>query len=467
MHSNWRDCAAWRDQHLPMNTVSNEACKLYDRCLTQLVSYREDEWMPSLNGMVAADPEFVIGHCLKASVELLGNNAALQSADFRARTANLTALAKRLEATLSRREMSYVRAVELLQAGELTRACDSWEAICVEHPTDMLAIKLAHSAHFYLGNRKRMAADCLARVLPAWKSSLPLYSYLYGMYAFGLSQNNRCDRAEWSARHALDMNRHDAWAAHAMCHVNEYRGTSDAGLRFVNETEQDWRECNFISSHLHWHACLFHLDKGETESVVRVFDEHFIKSDSPLDLANSAQLLTRLKMAGFGRGPVEEDFLAERWRKMRTLFDARIDQHGYLFSDCHVAMLVGACGSEEDKARYFDSLSAQLESMSPDAFLTKLNRDVGVKLLNAIVHFQAGEFDQVVEHLYPIRYNVVRIGGSNAQLDVFNQMLVYSACRSAKPEHKPLAAALYNERLMRKEDTTLTERLALTHNLDD
>jgi hypothetical protein len=34
---NWRDCAAWRDEKLRMNTQSNEACKLYDAALHQWI----------------------------------------------------------------------------------------------------------------------------------------------------------------------------------------------------------------------------------------------------------------------------------------------------------------------------------------------------------------------------------------------------------------------------------------------
>jgi hypothetical protein len=38
----WRDCQAWlKDENIRMNTTSNEACKLYDCALSELVRWRE------------------------------------------------------------------------------------------------------------------------------------------------------------------------------------------------------------------------------------------------------------------------------------------------------------------------------------------------------------------------------------------------------------------------------------------
>lgn len=73
----WRDCDAWRHENLSMNTTSNEAAKLYDCCLTQLVKWREDQLYGGIDGtlaqMINADPSFVMGHVLKCGTELIGN----------------------------------------------------------------------------------------------------------------------------------------------------------------------------------------------------------------------------------------------------------------------------------------------------------------------------------------------------------------------------------------------------------
>ena len=42
-NENWRDCDAWRQQNLSMNTTSNEACKLFDISLSQLMGYYDNQ----------------------------------------------------------------------------------------------------------------------------------------------------------------------------------------------------------------------------------------------------------------------------------------------------------------------------------------------------------------------------------------------------------------------------------------
>jgi hypothetical protein len=50
-----------------------------------------------------------------------------------------------------------------------------WEQILTEHPTDMLALKMAHDTYFYLGLQPQMR-DSIASVMPRWKPDTPLYS---------------------------------------------------------------------------------------------------------------------------------------------------------------------------------------------------------------------------------------------------------------------------------------------------
>lgn len=72
----WRDCDAWRHENLSMNTTSNEAAKLYDCSLSQLVKWRDDPTYGGLDStltqMLNADPTFVMGRVLKCGIELIG-----------------------------------------------------------------------------------------------------------------------------------------------------------------------------------------------------------------------------------------------------------------------------------------------------------------------------------------------------------------------------------------------------------
>ena len=137
MHTNWRDCDAWRQQSLPMNTTSNEAAKLYDVSLSQLVGFYENKQfnglLPSLSRMVEADYTFVLGHCLKMGVEILGTNSCLSTSSNQTYK-SVKALKGIVESTtnLTPRELLHVKAISSLARGDLNIAADHWEEILLE-----------------------------------------------------------------------------------------------------------------------------------------------------------------------------------------------------------------------------------------------------------------------------------------------------------------------------------------------
>lgn len=55
-----------------------------------------------------------------------------------------------------------------------SKACDVWEDILVDHPTDMLALKFSHDGYFYTGAKAQLR-DSVARVLPYWKPHMPFF----------------------------------------------------------------------------------------------------------------------------------------------------------------------------------------------------------------------------------------------------------------------------------------------------
>ena len=56
----------------------------------------------------------------------------------------------------------------------ITKALDTWEDILTLYPTDVTALKFAHNSYFYLGYQAQMR-DSIARVLPSWDKTIPLY----------------------------------------------------------------------------------------------------------------------------------------------------------------------------------------------------------------------------------------------------------------------------------------------------
>jgi len=72
---------------------------------------------------------------------------------------------------------------------------------------------------------------------------------------------------------------------------------------------------------------------------------------------------------------------------------------------------------------------------------------VGHDLCMALAAYKAKDFDSCIGLLEPVRYNVSAIGGSNAQRDLFVQILIDSSVRAGRWK---LARTLLSERTAQK-----------------
>lgn len=277
------------------------------------------------------------------------------------------------------------------------------------------------------------------------------------------------------------MCRRDAWATHAIAHVNEYKSDYDTGIKFLLDTESDWKDCDLIASHNYWHLALFHLEKNELDRAVDILDNQQMSNlDSILNVINASQLLLRIKFNN--NLPTDPDFFPSRWLQLSDKVKERVDKRGFMYSDWHVASVLASCGSSEEKSTFWHTLSQFLSSEDKpintelviDNLIGQINineksksgqylRQVNAELrgaFDAVFFYQQNEFDKVVESLYPIRDSIYKMGGSNAQRDIFNLLLIDSAFKSSVKQHNSLGVALLNERSLNKPGSELTRRIA-------
>jgi hypothetical protein len=223
--------------------------------------------------------------------------------------------------------------------------------------------------------------------------------------------------------------------------------------------------------------CLYYVERDEHDKAMQIFDDIFAARthlNATLDFVDMVSLLYRLQLDATSID------LSERWQMLRERYRSRFEDHGYLFNDMHVAMLLssssgesgGSASFEDDVTKFlasfkkFTSRSVEndenvlsFQSQKESNYLKKVNRELGAKIFDSIVYFRKGEFDKVVDLLYPARYDLIRIGGSNAQRDLFSQMLVQAALRSKSKLHNRIGLALLNEREALKPNSSLTKRI--------
>lgn len=452
-----RDCQAWKDENLAMSSTSNEAVKLYDDVINQYVTWTENPQYGGMEGTVKAmlghDVEFVMGNVLSAGLDLMGTTRTIRlDKTFKKEIDYLKSLSEKGRTTS--REKLHCKAILHYAHEQFKPACDTWEEILAEYPNDLLALKFAHDAYFYLGN-SIMIRDSVGRVLPHWKPSNPLYGYLQGMFSFGLEEMNMYAMAERYAKEALSKNPTDSWATHAAAHCYEMTGRSKDGIDFMGATENEWSKGAMLACHNYWHWALYYIENGDYESALGLYDQQVgqrVESGAALDIVDAASLLKRLEMEGINVG--------NRWELVYDICRPHVDEHVTIFNDVHYLMCyLGAQKSKkEDIVKTFmDSVSSYTSDTKTEN--TDLFRKVGNDLLRAVVAYSEGRFDDTVNLLYPLKNELVTIGGSHAQRDVFNQMLLQACIQSKEKRNINIGHALLNERKVVKENSPLTDRM--------
>lgn len=415
----------------PVSTRSAASLAQYEQALELSVSYRLDP-VASIQAALEADPGFAMGHCLRAAL-MIGATDRMMAPLLSESIAAVESLGRRA----NDRERAHAAAARSWLQGDFAGSVRRYGEILLDHPHDLLALQVAHLGDFYNG-ASTMLRDRVAQVLPEWDASAPGYSYVLGMYAFGLEETGLYSRAEDIDRRALEINPVDGWGVHAVAHVMEMQGRIREGIDFLASRERDWAENNGLAFHNWWHLALFHLDAGNTAQVLELFDRRIRPAPSqvPLEMVDGSAMLWRLELRGVDVG--------ERWRALAACWEPFAEHAYYAFNDVHAVMaFVGA--KRLDLAQLtIGAMQRKIDGTDTNAMMT---REVGLPLAQALVSFVEGNYVDVVERLLAMRSVASRFGGSNAQRDLIHLTLVEAALRCNRIR---LARALIAERTQLK-----------------
>lgn len=371
-----------------------------------------------LKALLADDRDMPLAHVAKGYFFMLFGSAAMAE-----RARKSLADADRLfgAQAATERERLHLEALRAWCAEDLDRTTAVWESILLDHPKDVFALRLAHFNHFYDGEGRKMR-DSVARVLPQWSDADPDIGYVHGMYGFGLEESGDYARGERYGRMAVERNPKDAWSVHAVAHVMEMQGRHGEGIAWVRRHEADWSTTNNFRFHLYWHRALYHLERHEFDEVFALYDGQVVSdiaSDMYLDVCNAASLLARLELYGVDVG--------ERWKALAEVSLRHVEDHELIFVSLHYLLALLKSGETGAAAR----LAAQLEGYANAATSQgRVSARVGVGTAAALAAFARGDSVAVVDALLPIRYDLYCMGGSHAQRDLFEEILIAAAVRA-------------------------------------
>ena len=405
----------------------------YEAALDSLLTYRssiEELW----EATVADEPDFAMGHVGRAYLRCTSSEGPY-AADARDNVLGNIGDPSRL----TDREQRHVAAATRYASGDLAGASEELALLTVDHPRDVLALLVGHQLDFFTGDAMNLR-DRVGRAIGAWSADEPRSGYVRGMLSFGLEECGLYPQAEEAGLDAIDRDPRDVWGHHAVVHTYEMLGRVEDGLAFVEKRRREWSDDdNLFIVHNTWHEGLYHLDLGNLDRVLELYDSTIHTKESgpvALDYVDSSAMLWRLHLDGIDVGD-RWDAIADAWAAMDT-------EPWYAFNDTHAVMAYVGAGRLDDARETADRLAAYAVSPDPDVTNVMMTADVGLPVCSALVAFGEGRYADVVELLFPIRKVVQRFGGSNAQRDVVARTLLEAAIRG---DNHALAEALLSERL--------------------
>jgi hypothetical protein len=426
-----------REGHV-LTGASPEARDHYERGLDLLRCYIGDP-LAAADAAIAAAPDFAMAHLLRAWLLLVGT----EPAGFAAARDSL-AQATPLVATA--RERGHAAAAAHLVDGGWHESARTLQRISIDHPRDLLALQIGHQLDFFTGDA-RMLRDRIARALPEWREDRPGYHAMLSMHAFGLEECGDYARAERSGKRAVELQPRDGWGQHAVAHVLEMQARQKDGIAWMRADSSPWSLGSFFAVHNWWHLALYHLDLGEIDDVLALFDGpvYGARSAVALDMVDASALLWRLK--------IRDVEVGDRWRPLADNWAALGASGLYAFNDLHAVIAYLGAGQPEWLAAALEGMDRAASGSTDNARFT---REVGRPAALALKAFVDGDYARTVELLAPTIPIAHRFGGSHAQRDLLDLTLIEAAMRAGDAA---LARALTAERRATKPASLFAETL--------
>jgi tetratricopeptide (TPR) repeat protein len=337
-------------------------------------------------------------------------------------------------AGVSRREAQYVETIAMFVDGGGSRVLPLVHEHLEQFPCDAVLLFL----HGFLNARSGRADwqqaqwAYLTRIAPQYGDDW----FFLGQFAFAHHAINHFEASRRLAEQSLARNPRCGHAVHSLAHVFYETEAHAAGAAFLDEWMANYDVRAPMHCHLAWHWALFELSMGHDARVMELY-ERAIRPEvarTRTSMYDAASLLWRYQIYGCAQEALP-------WSGVSELAARLTAQPGMAFVDANAALALAAAGDDAAFGRLVDGLRALDAQGHPTAGCIVL------PLVQGIWTFSQGAYDEAIQWIEPIADQIVRIGGSNAQREVFEDTLLEAYLRAGR--YAP-AEALLRQRLGRR-----------------
>lgn len=317
------------------------------------------------------------------------------------------------------REQMVVAAMRAWVDNDIPRAMAIGEQCAAEYPRELAVAKATQYHYFNTGDAPGMLRIA-AKILPA-NASLP---YAHGLAAFAYEQCHMLPEAEAEARTAIQLQRKEPWAQHALAHVMLTQGRNDEARVFLEDVKETWTNLNsFMFTHNWWHLSLVMIEQGEAERVLDHFASNIwgVWKDYSQDQIGAVSLLARLELAGVDVG--------DRWQDVADHLRVRVQDHVNPFLTMQYLYGLARAGRPEADT-LLDNTRAY--AAAAPAFARPAWQEIALPAMEGLKAHAQGNFPEAANRLLGVLPRLAEIGGSHAQRDLFEQMADDALIRSGR-----------------------------------
>jgi tetratricopeptide (TPR) repeat protein len=343
----------------------------------------------------------------------------LEAPDAALHAARYLHAAERAAPTATRREQLNTALLGAWAADDLQECLTLCERVSDEFPRDLVVVKIHQYLEFNRGNSPAMLRVALK--VQGANADIP---YMHGMTAFTYEQCHLLDQAERAARAALDLRRKEPWAQHALAHVLLTRGRIDEGAEFLEAMQDTWTGLNsFMVTHIWWHLALFYISQGRHARVLDIYDRHCwgVAKDYSQDQIGAVSLLARMELAGIDVGA--------RWQDLGDHLAARA--HDTVLPFLTMQYLLGLARAGRGEADALLGAVREAAALAPP-FTREVWRHVALPACEGLHAYAQGDFEGAWRQLGRALPRMAEAGGSHAQRDLFDQLLLAAAVNSGR-----------------------------------
>jgi hypothetical protein len=304
------------------------------------------------------------------------------------------------------RDRGHLEAAAAWLRGNAQEAGERYAAVALQWPQDLVALRLAQSCWFFVGDHAR-SRELVDRVMRAWNRRHPRYRLVLALAAFAHAEAGDAEYAESLGRAALARDPACPMGVHAVAHAVGESDRHRRGAQWMRAQRAQWAVRSRMLTHNAWHLAMFDVDDGNIESAINILDRTLLPAAErwPLDGCDAATLLLRV-----GREGVD---VASRWARLSDAF-ARTWHGGYWpFVDLHAGLVHWSAGREERAQQLLRHVEQRAGSGD---FSGRRAAAISAPGLQALALWARGEQRAAAERLAALRPLLRQAGGSSLQL---------------------------------------------------